>query len=55
VNKTADSKELRSLENLRRAWRWVRSNPDATFKAYFRESKRLFDERQDSDVESLKC
>ncbi len=23
-------------ENLRRAWRWIRSNPDAQYKAYFR-------------------
>ena len=29
--------ELRSPENLRRAWRWLRSNPDASYKGYFRD------------------
>lgn len=24
-------------DNLQRAWRWIRSNPDVTYKAYFRE------------------
>jgi len=24
-------------DNLQRAWRWIRSNPDATYKSYFRE------------------
>lgn len=34
--------EVIQLENLRRAWRWVRSNPDAQFKAYFRELYTLY-------------
>lgn len=25
------------IDNLRRAWRWIRSNPDRTYKGYFRE------------------
>lgn len=25
------------IENLRRAWRWIRSNPDRTYKGYFRQ------------------
>jgi hypothetical protein len=25
------------LENLQRAWRWIRSNPDRTYKSYFRQ------------------
>lgn len=33
----SDLNELRSIENLQRAWRWVQSNPDANFKSYFRE------------------
>jgi hypothetical protein len=34
--------EVFQIENLRRAWRWVRSNPDAQFKAYFRELYTLY-------------
>lgn len=29
-------REIRSIENLKRAWRWIRSNPDAQYKSYFR-------------------
>jgi hypothetical protein len=25
------------IDNLRQVWRWIRSNPDRTYKAYFRE------------------
>ena len=32
----ADLDQLRSRENLRRAWRWIRSNGDASYKSYFR-------------------
>lgn len=32
----ADLDQLRHPDNLRRAWRWLRSNPDATYKSYFR-------------------
>lgn len=32
----SDLDAMRSSDNLRRAWRWIRSNPDATYKAYFR-------------------
>ncbi len=28
--------ELRQRDNLHRAWRWIRSNPDAAYKSYFR-------------------
>lgn len=31
-----DLDQLRQPENLRRAWRWIRSNPDASYKSYFR-------------------
>lgn len=30
-------RRARSVENLRRAWGWVRSNPDRAYKSYFRE------------------
>lgn len=32
----ADLDQLRHLDNLRRAWRWLRSNPDTAYKSYFR-------------------
>lgn len=32
----ADLDRLRNIDNLRRAWRWIRSNPDAAYKSYFR-------------------
>ncbi len=31
-----DLDQLRNPENLRRAWRWIRSNADANYKSYFR-------------------
>lgn len=30
-------KSAARLENLQRAWQWIRSNPDRTYKSYFRE------------------
>ncbi len=32
----ANLDQLRHPDNLRRAWRWLRSNPDAAYKSYFR-------------------
>lgn len=32
----ADLDQLRNSKNLRRAWRWIRSNTDASYKAHFR-------------------
>ena len=29
--------DLTSTDNISRAWRWIRSNPDAAYKSYFRE------------------
>lgn len=37
-----DLDRLRSIENLQRAWRWVRSSADATYKSYFRHLYRNF-------------
>ena len=31
-----DLDQFRHPDNLQRAWRWIRSNPDATYKSYFR-------------------
>jgi hypothetical protein len=33
----ADLSQAWSIDNLRQAWRWIRSNPDRAYKAYFRE------------------
>jgi hypothetical protein len=33
----ADLTRAWQIENLRRAWRWLRSNPDRTYKGYFRQ------------------
>ena len=33
----ADLSQAWSINNLRQAWRWIRSNPDRAYKAYFRE------------------
>ena len=32
----ADLDQLRHIDNLRSAWRWLRSNADASYKSYFR-------------------
>ena len=37
-----DWHRLRDLDNLRRAWRWIRSNPDASYKSYFRDLYRNY-------------
>jgi len=39
---------LYRIENLQRAWRWIRSNPDAMYKAYFSEQYAAFAVAQDS-------
>src|SRR6267143_5808900 len=33
----SDLAQARQVSNLRRAWRWIRSNPDRVFKSYFRD------------------
>ncbi len=32
----ADLDKLRTLDNRQRAWRWIRSSPDAAYKSYLR-------------------
>jgi hypothetical protein len=49
----SDLGDLRSIENLRRAWRWVQSNPDAGFKSYFRDLYRNYSVAEDALLESL--
>lgn len=38
----ADLDRLRAKDNLQRAWRWIQSNSDATYKSYFRQLYRNF-------------
>jgi hypothetical protein len=48
-----DLNELRSMDNLRRAWRWVQSNSDANFKSHFRELYRNYAVAEDALLENL--
>lgn len=34
--------DLTSRDNIYRAWRWIRSNPDAAYKSYFRDSYTVY-------------
>jgi len=38
----SDLEKVFDLANLRRAYRWIMSNPDAQYKAYFRDSYGAF-------------
>ncbi len=38
----SDLKEAFSFDNLRRAWRWLNSNPDSQYKGYFRHIYRAY-------------
>lgn len=49
----SDLDVLRSPGNLRRAWRWIRSNPDAAFKSYFRDLYQNFAIAEDAQLENL--
>ncbi|MBS1770565.1 MAG: hypothetical protein JSS77_12945 [Acidobacteria bacterium] len=41
------------LDNLQRAWRWIRSNPDAGYKTYFREHYAAYATAQDPLLSDL--
>ena len=43
----SDWQRLRDLDNLRRAWQWIRSNPDASYKSYFRDLYRNYAAAED--------
>lgn len=49
----SDVQKLRDLENLRRAWRWIRTNPDPTYKSYFRDLYRNFAAAEDALLADL--
>lgn len=44
---------LYRIENLQRAWRWIRSNPDAGYKSYFREHYAAYTTAQDALLKDL--
>ena len=48
-----DLDALRHSENLRRAWRWIRSNPDAAYKSYFRPLYQHFAIAEDALLDDL--
>ena len=49
----SDLKEAFSFENLRRAWRWLNSNPDSQYKGYFRHIYRAYAIAGDEKLVSL--
>ncbi len=49
----ADLDQLRHPDNLRRAWRWLRSNPDAAYKSYFRSLYQRFAIAEDALLDDL--
>lgn len=49
----ADLDQLRNAENLRRAWRWIRSNADASYKSYFRPLYQHFAVAEDALLDDL--
>lgn len=48
-----DVNQLRRADNLRRAWRWLRSNPDATYKSYFRPLYQHFAVAEEAHLDDL--
>lgn len=49
----ADLDQLRNAENLRRAWRWIRSNSDASYKSYFRSLYQHYAVAEDALLDDL--
>jgi len=48
-----DLKEAFHLDNLRRAWRWLNTNPDALYKNYFRHIYRAYAISAESNLDEL--
>lgn len=46
-------RDLYDRDNVRRAWRWVRSNPDRAYKSYFRELYAAYSIAEDKLLERL--
>lgn len=49
----ADLDQLRHPDNLRRAWRWIRSNADAAYKSYFRSAYAHYAVAEDALLDDL--
>ncbi|MEX2215952.1 MAG: RNA-directed DNA polymerase [Phycisphaeraceae bacterium] len=49
----ADLDQLRHPDNLRRAWRWLRSSPDAAYKSYFRSLYQRFAVAEEALLDDL--
>ena len=50
---TTNLKRAFSIDNLQRAWRWTRTNPDAQYKSYFRHIYRAYSLAIDKNLENL--
>jgi hypothetical protein len=49
----SDLKEAFSIDNLRRSWRWLNSNPDSYYKGYFRHIYRAYAIAADDNLKDL--
>lgn len=49
----SDLKEAFSIDNLRRAWRWLNSNPDSYYKGFFRHIYRAYAIAADDNLKDL--
>src|ERR1039458_5885296 len=47
-------RDLYQIDNIRRAWRWVRSNPNGAYKAYFRELYTAYSTAEDRLLDLLR-
>ena len=50
---TGDLKRTYSIENLQKAWQWIKSNPEPQYKNYFREIYTAYAIAEDSYLKSL--
>lgn len=50
---TTDHDRMLSLANLRRAYRWLQSNPDASYKSYFRDAYTAYAEASELHLKRL--
>src|SRR3989304_5209948 len=50
----ADLRQAFKRDNLRRAWRWLNTNPDAGYKGYFRHIYRSYAISADENIDDLR-
>lgn len=50
----ADLRQAFKRDNLRRAWRWLNTNPDASYKSYFRHIYRSYSISADQNIDDLR-